>query len=117
MEKLSEKKCTPCSGDETPIPIEKAKELHKQLQEGWQREENHHLEKEFRFKNFDKPLQFVNDIGRIAEEEGHHPEIFLTWGKVKITLYTHKIDGLSENDFILADKIDQTYRDYYQEQK
>lgn len=115
MDKLSERKCTPCSGDETPISMETAKELHKQLEDGWEREENHHLAKEFRFKNFDTGLRFINDIARVAEDEGHHPDLFLTWGKVRVTLLTHKINGLSENDFILADKIDQIYRDYYKE--
>lgn len=115
MGQLSNKKCSPCEKGEAPIPEEEAIAYHEKLRGGWQREVNHHIEKTFTFKNFEMALRFVNDVGRISEEEGHHPEIFLTWAKVKITLYTHKMDGLSENDFILADKIDDAYFAYYQE--
>ena len=67
---------------------------------------NHHVEKEFVFRDFKTALNFTNKVGKIAEKEGHHPDIFLSWGKVKIITYTHKINGLHENDFILAAKID-----------
>ena len=67
---------------------------------------DHHIEKEFTFKNFREALDFTVEVGELAEEEGHHPDIYLAWGKVKITLWTHKIDGLSESDFILAAKTD-----------
>lgn len=66
----------------------------------------HHIEKEFKFKNFSEALDFTNKAGLLAEKEEHHPDIFLSWGRVKITLWTHKIDGLSESDFIMAAKID-----------
>jgi len=65
------------------------------------------IEKTFTFSNFAKALAFTNKIGELAEQEKHHPDIYLAWGKVKVSLWTHKIDGLSENDFILAAKIDQ----------
>jgi len=68
--------------------------------------DEHHLEKEYRFRNFQEALDFTNKVGAIAQEEGHHPDIYLAWGLVKLSLWTHKIDGLSENDFILAAKCD-----------
>ena len=76
------------------------------LRGGWQVVEEHHLEKEFRFRNFAEALAFTNKIGAIAEEQGHHPDIDLAWGKVCVTIWTHKIDGLTRSDFVLAAKID-----------
>ena len=73
---------------------------------GWSVANEHHLHREFRFPDFKQALAFVNRVGEVAEEQGHHPDIALTWGKVGITLWTHKIDGLTESDFILASKID-----------
>ena len=72
---------------------------------GWEVIDTHHLEKSFSFNNFSEALTFTNKVGGIAEEEGHHPDIELGWGRVKIIIWTHKIDGLSESDFILAAKI------------
>jgi 4a-hydroxytetrahydrobiopterin dehydratase len=79
--------------------------LHKQLPE-WEVVNGHHLKRAFTFPDFAKALAFVNKVGEIAENEGHHPDIFLTWGKAEITTWTHKIDGLTESDFILAAKIE-----------
>jgi 4a-hydroxytetrahydrobiopterin dehydratase len=73
---------------------------------GWQVVEGHHLEKTYRFDDFAQALAFVNRVGDVAESNGHHPDVYLTWGKVRITLCTHKIDGLTESDFILAAKCD-----------
>ncbi len=101
---LSQKKCVPCTQGTPPLKGAALQTLYKQLPPGWKVEGEHHLERGFTFKNFKEALAFVNKIGAIAEAEGHHPDIFLTWGKVKITLYTHKIGGLSESDFILAAK-------------
>lgn len=101
---LASKKCIPCAQGAEPLKGSALQALFKQLPPGWKVEGEHHLEKEFTFKNFKEALAFVNKVGAIAEEEGHHPDIFLTWGKVKITLYTHKIGGLTESDFILAAK-------------
>lgn len=75
--------------------------------EGWTMVNEHHLEKEYRFDDFRQALGFVNRLGEAAEEEGHHPDIFLTWGKVKVTLWTHSVGGLSEKDFTLAARADQ----------
>jgi 4a-hydroxytetrahydrobiopterin dehydratase len=75
--------------------------------DGWSVVNEHHIEKSFAFPDFRKALEFTNRVGEVAEEQGHHPDIFLTWGKVGIKTWTHKIDGLTESDFILAAKIDQ----------
>jgi 4a-hydroxytetrahydrobiopterin dehydratase len=76
----------------------------------WRVVNNHHINRTFAFPDFKTALAFVNRVGAIAEEEGHHPDIFFTWGKAEITTYTHKIDGLTESDFILAAKIDTVSR-------
>ena len=75
----------------------------------WKVVEEHHLEKEFAFLDFKTALAFTNRIGAVAEEEGHHPDIYLAWGKVRVTIWTHKIDGLTRSDFVLAAKIDRTH--------
>lgn len=107
---LSAKKCIPCTAGVPPLKGEKLKALYKQLEPGWKVVNEHHLEKEYTFPDFKTALNFTNQIGAIAEEEGHHPDIYLAYGKVKIVLWTHKIDGLSESDFILAAKCDEVKR-------
>ncbi len=102
---LSKKKCIPCSKTTPPLKGEQLKALLKQL-DGWKIIDEHRLEKEYPFKDFKQALAFTNKIGSIAEQEGHHPDIYLSWGLVKILLWTHKINGLSENDFIMAAKCD-----------
>lgn len=106
MGKLSEKHCIPCKGGVLPLRGEELQLLNRQLGNGWQIVNEHQLEKEYSFKNFKDALAFVNRVGEIAESEGHHPDLFLSWGKVKIITWTHKIDGLTESDFILAAKCD-----------
>lgn len=103
---LSNKNCTPCKGGVPPLKGEPLAQLHRQLGGGWQIIDDHHLEKEYLFKDFKEALAFTNELGKIAEREGHHPDIFLSYGKVKVQLWTHKINGLSESDFILAAKYD-----------
>ncbi len=103
---LSKKNCVPCKGGVPPLKGEALQELLKQLGNGWKVIDDHHLEKEYTFKNFREALAFTNKVGAIAEEQGHHPDIFLSYGKVKIQLWTHKINGLTESDFILAAKCD-----------
>lgn len=105
---LTKKKCIPCSAATAPMGEKEITQYLPLLREGWEVKEEQRLEKTFLFKNFKKALDFTVAVGAIAEEEGHHPDIFLSWGKVKITLWTHKINGLSESDFILATKIDAT---------
>ena len=106
MVELAQKECVPCRGGVPPLKGEALKPLHNQLSDGWQVMAEHHLEKSFDFKDFREALDFTNQVGELAEQEGHHPDIYLAWGKVKVTTYTHKIDGLTESDFILAAKID-----------
>lgn len=106
MKKLSEEKCVPCSEGADPLKHEEIEE-HLQEVEGWENIEDKKIEKAFKFKDFADALDFTNKVGAIAEEEGHHPNIHLSWGRVKIQLYTAKIKGLHLNDFILAAKIDE----------
>jgi 4a-hydroxytetrahydrobiopterin dehydratase len=110
MASLKDKKCTPCKGGVPPLKGAEIVSLLRELGSGWQVVDEHHLEKEFQFKNFQQALAFVNRVGEIAEAEGHHPDITLSWGKVRIVLYTHKIDGLTESDFILAAKFENLER-------
>lgn len=105
MSELASKKCVPCQGGVPPLKGSALKELQKHLS-GWDVIEEHHLYKTFKFPDFKTALTFTNKVGEIAEEQGHHPQICLTWGKVEIKIYTHKIQGLTESDFILAAKID-----------
>lgn len=107
MTRLAEEKCVPCRGGVPPLAGEELRSLEAQLGSGWKVVEDHHLEKEFRFPDFAKALAFTNRVGAIAEEEGHHPDIHLAWGKVRVTTWTHKIDGLTRSDFILAAKVEQ----------
>jgi 4a-hydroxytetrahydrobiopterin dehydratase len=102
---LSEKHCVPCRGGVPPLAGEELERLQQQLP-GWQVVNGHHLLKSFSFPDFRTALDFVNKAGAIAEEEGHHPDLFLSWGKVEVKVWTHKIDGLTESDFILAAKLD-----------
>lgn len=104
-ENLSEKMCVPCMGGVPPLTAEQQAPLLAQL-DGWKVIDGHHLTKDFRFPDFLMALDFVNRAGAIAEEQGHHPEITVGWGHAKIEIWTHKIDGLTESDFILAAKYD-----------
>jgi len=104
-EALADRKCVPCRGDVPPLRGEELEKLLQSVPE-WIVVNDHHLSREFRFPDFRQALEFVNRVGAVAEEQGHHPDILLTWGKVGITLWTHKINGLSESDFIMAAKID-----------
>ena len=110
-EKLSEKKCTPCTGDEDPLKGEDLQSLKAEIDDEWEVVDGHHLHRKFEFEDFAEALDFTNEVGDIAEEEDHHPVIHLTWGKVELEIWTHAIDGLSENDFILAAKVDEEYAD------
>jgi 4a-hydroxytetrahydrobiopterin dehydratase len=106
---LAEKTCVPCKGGVPPLKGEALNALRAELPD-WVVVEEHHLHKAFRFPDFKTALDFVNRAGAIAEEQAHHPDILLAWGKVEITIYTHKISGLTESDFVLGAKIDRLYR-------
>ncbi|UCD53088.1 MAG: 4a-hydroxytetrahydrobiopterin dehydratase [Phycisphaerales bacterium] len=103
---LDRKSCVPCRGGVEPLKGEKLSAYAALLDRQWRVIDEHHLHREYRFPNFRQALDFVNKVGALAEAEGHHPDLHLGYGMVRITLWTHKIDGLHENDFILASKID-----------
>ena len=106
MSELSEGTCIPCKGGVAPLKGEALIALQQKLGGDWQVADEHHLSKTFRFKNFVDALAFVNRVGAVAESEDHHPDIHLAWGMVRVVIWTHAVDGLTENDFILAAKID-----------
>jgi 4a-hydroxytetrahydrobiopterin dehydratase len=105
MSELADKRCVPCRGGVPPLKGAELEELIGQVP-GWEVVEDHHLRKEFRVKNFREALDLVNRAGELAEEQAHHPDIAFGWGRVEIVIFTHKIDGLTESDFILAAKVD-----------
>ena len=102
---LAEKKCVPCKGGVPPLKGDALNALQSKVPD-WEVVAQHHLQRVFPFPDFRTALDFVNRAGAIAEDQGHHPDILLAWGKAEVTIYTHKIDGLTESDFILAAKID-----------
>lgn len=102
---LAQKHCVPCEGDVMPLFRQKAEEYLKDTPEWMLSDDGKRITRTFKFKNFKDALAFANRVGAIAEEEGHHPDMLVAWGKVGVTLTTHAIGGLSENDFILAAKI------------
>ena len=109
MDDLFNKKCIPCEGGVNPLDVSEVHKYQKKI-DGWDvskdKKNIFFLEKKFSFKNFLESQKFVNEVGKIAENEGHHPDIYFGWGYAKIIITTHAIEGLSENDFILAAKID-----------
>ena len=107
MSVLAQETCIPCRGGVPPLKGEELDALQERLGNGWQIINQHHLEKEYIFADFRQALDFTVKVGEVAEIQGHHPDIYLAWGKVKLTIWTHKIDGLTESDFILAAKADQ----------
>lgn len=106
---LFTKHCVPCREGVPPLRGEELEKLKSHVP-GWQVVDGHHLWKAFTFPDFRSALDFVNRTGEIAEAEGHHPDLLLSWGRVEVTTWTHKIDGLTENDFILAAKIEQAHQ-------
>ena len=106
MSELASRQCVPCRGGVPPLQHEAITDLLVQL-DGWEVVDQHHLKKNYRFSNFREALAFVNLVGDLAEEQGHHPDICFGWGNAEISIWTHKINGLTESDFVLAAKIDQ----------
>ncbi len=107
MSELAARACVPCKGNVPPLRGAELDALQRQLGRDWHVIDEHHLEKEYSFDDFRSALDFTNRVGELAESVNHHPDIYLAWGKVKITIWTHVIDGLSETDFVFAAKADQ----------
>lgn len=106
---LASKTCIPCKGGIPPLEGEPLAALLAGLGNNWQLVEGRRLEKEFTFRNFRDALAFTNRVGELAEQQGHHPDVYLAWGKVRLLVWTHKINGLTESDFIFAAKADLLY--------
>ena len=109
MSELASKTCVPCHGGIPPLKGTELAAIAKQVA-GWEVVDEHHILKRYSFPDFITALRFVDRVGALAEEQGHHPDILLTWGNVQITLWTHAVKGLTESDFILAAKIDELPR-------
>ncbi|MCH6551042.1 MAG: 4a-hydroxytetrahydrobiopterin dehydratase [Planctomycetes bacterium] len=105
---LAKKDCVPCRGGVPPLSGETVDQLLREL-DGWSVEEGYHLTRTYKFKNFAEALAFVNRVGEIAEQQNHHPDLHLAWGKVRVEVWTHKISGLTESDFIFAAKVDAAF--------
>ncbi len=106
-EDLAAKTCFVCEGGTPPMPANEVAKYIKQVKPGWKVIENHHIVREFMFEDFKGSMKFVNEVADIANKEGHHPDIYIFYNKVKLELFTHAAKGLTENDFIMAAKIDQ----------
>jgi 4a-hydroxytetrahydrobiopterin dehydratase len=106
MSDLADKTCVPCRGGVPPIKGTQLAELHRQLGNGWEVVNEHHLTKAYTFPDFVQAWAFTDRVAELAEEQGHHPDIHLAWGAVRLEIWTHKIDGLTESDFIFAAKAD-----------
>ena len=115
MSELADQHCVPCRGGVPALHGEALRPLITQLPD-WKVVDEHHLEKTFVFPDFKQALHLVNHIGEIAEAEGHHPDLCLSWGKVDVQIFTHKIKGLTESDFVLAAKIDRAYSEHAEPQ-
>ena len=109
MSELATRHCVPCRGGTPRLRGEEIVALRRQLHADWQVVDEHHLERTFRFPEFRQALAFTNRVGELAESVGHHPDIYLAWGKVRLTVWTHKIDGLNEADFVFAVKADREF--------
>ncbi len=107
---LANRECIPCKGGVPPLKAAELSAFQAELGNGWEVIDEHHLEKTYQFNDFRTALDFTNQVGVLAEAVNHHPDIYLAWGKVKITLWTHKIDGLTESDFVFAAKTDKVLR-------
>jgi len=106
MSELAQKHCVPCMGGIPPLKAQALRDVANQLGNGWRVIDEHHLEKSYPFPDFKTAWAFADRVGAVAESEGHHPDIYLAWGNVTLKIWTHKIDGLTESDFILAARAD-----------
>lgn len=108
-ERLADMQCVPCRGGVPPLEGEELDRLAQELGAGWEVVDDHHLRKEYSFPDFRLALDFVNRVGELAEEQDHHPDLYLTWGKARVEIWTHKIDGLTESDFVFAARTERLY--------
>ena len=106
MSDLASKECVPCKGGTPPLSGPELEVLARDLGGDWRVRDGHHLEKEYLFEDFRSAMGFAIRIGELAEEQGHHPDMYIAWGKVRLTVWTHKVDGLTESDFVFAAKAD-----------
>ncbi len=112
MSGLSQRECAPCRGDEPPLDRDEINEMMREINESWQLDERNgipRLKRRFKFKGFQPAMDFTVAIGRIAEEQDHHPRLVTQWGSVTVEWWTHKIEGLHANDFIMAARTDEIY--------
>ncbi len=107
---LARKECVPCKGGVPPLKGADLEDLQRRLGQGWQVIDEHHLEKEYKLGDWRGAVEFVNRISDLAEQQDHHPDIHLSYGKVKVQIWTHKIDGLTESDFVFAAKVEELPR-------
>ena len=107
---LADQRCIPCRGGVPPMEESRAKELLRQLDDGWQLNSEGHLERVYRVRNFAQAMALANKVADIAEDEGHHPDLSIAWGKCKVEIWTHKIRGLTESDFYFAAKADRAFK-------
>ena len=108
---LADKNCVPSRNNTPPMNKEKAHEMLGQLDGGWNLPRDGHIEKRYKFNNFARALDFANKIGAIAETQDHHPDLYLAWGKCRVEIWTHLINGLTESDFVLAAKSDRAFNE------
>ncbi len=109
---LADQTCVPCRGGVPPLPAHRIEALLKELGHGWALSQNGHLERLYTFKDFVQSMAFANKVGAVAEAEGHHPDLYVAWGKCKVEVWTHKINGLTESDFYLAAKADREFEPF-----
>ncbi len=109
---LADNKCISCRGGVPPLPADRIQTLLTELGRGWALSQQGHLERFFTFKDFAQSLAFANKVGAVAEAEGHHPDLYVAWGKCKVEIWTHKINGLTESDFYLAAKTDREFEPF-----
>jgi 4a-hydroxytetrahydrobiopterin dehydratase len=109
VQELAKNECLPCKGDVPPLKGEELIVLHAELGDTWDLIEEHHLTRVYAFKGYKPAVAFTNTVADIAEQQMHHPDILLAWGKVEVTIWTHKIDGLTKSDFFFAAKVEEAF--------
>lgn len=107
--KLADNECIPCRGGVPPLTSDRSEELLSELGDDWMLDADGHLSRQYEFKNFVDALAFANRVGEIAEEQAHHPDLHVAWGKCRVEIWTHKIDGLTESDFYFAAKVSRAF--------